>query len=245
MKVSIIGLGWFGQALAAELSSRYSILGTTRSTEKAAALQRLGYKVEVLESPQIPSMELLQSEVIVLNIPPKEDQLTWFKSWPWRGQRVIFISSTSVYGEVQGVVDESISPLPDTAGGKILAEQEQFFAGLPQTSIVRFGGLIGDGRHPGKFLSGRRNLEGGERPVNLIHQRDTVGFIKELIERPKLGVFNLVHSDHPKREEYYVDYCRRKGLPLPEFIPGSAPYKKVHGSRVEEFYSFQASLKDD
>jgi nucleoside-diphosphate-sugar epimerase len=244
MKISIIGLGHFGSALARELVG-HEISGTTRSESKAALLRQEGLRVEILDCPQLPSSELLDQDLVVINIPPRPEHLKWFQSWPWQKARVIFIGSTSVYGDAQGEVNEQTLPAPDTISGEILLKQELFFKSFPDSCIVRFGGLIGEGRHPGKFLSGRSNLEGGERVVNLIHHLDTICFIKDIIENPRFGVFNLVHPHHPTREDYYRSYCTRHDLALPEFILGSTPYKTVQSSLVPGFYTFRASLYDE
>jgi nucleoside-diphosphate-sugar epimerase len=246
MKVSIIGLGWFGEALGDALRAKYDILGTTRSETKASHLRGKGFDCFVLNYPQIPSPELLAVETIVLNIPPREEHLDWFKSWPWmEGTQLILISSTSVYGDQQGIVDENTVPDPDTESGKILVEQEKYFLGFKNSVIIRFGGLFGAGRHPGKFLSGRKNLEGANRPVNLIHQKDTVGFVKLIIENNFGGTFNLVHPDHPSRETYYQDYCHRHQLALPEFTPATSTFKVINSSKVPGLYQFQTTLSDD
>ena len=204
------------------------------------------FKTFILECPQLPSDELLTTDLIVLNIPPRAEHLAWYKSWAWKNEtRVIFISSTSVYGDHQRAVDESTPPEPDTESGKILIEQENYFRGFKNSVIVRFGGLFGGGRHPGKFLSGRKNLEGAHRPVNLVHQKDTVGFVKLVVEKKLTGTFNLVHPDHPTRETYYQDYCRRHQLELPEFTLSSSTFKVIDSSKVPGVYQFQTTLRDD
>jgi nucleoside-diphosphate-sugar epimerase len=246
MKISIIGLGWFGQALGHELRSHHEIWGTTRTQQKAQQLIDLGFHTLTMDHPQHPSEELLAADVIIVNIPPRAEHLEWFKSWKWNSKsHVIFISSTSVYGDHQGHVDEQTPPGPDTESGKILVEQEKFFSQFSHSTIIRFGGLIGGGRHPGKILSGRKNLEGAQRPVNLVHQKDTVGFVVLVIEKQLVGTFNLVNPDHPTRESYYQDYCLRHQLTLPEFTPGPSAFKVINSKRVSSFYQFRASLKDD
>jgi nucleoside-diphosphate-sugar epimerase len=246
MKISIIGLGWFGEALGHALKDQNEILGSTRSELKAQQLRQKGFKPLVLEYPQLPSDELLSCDLIILNIPPRADHIAWFKSWAWKSDtQIIFISPTSVYGDHQGSVNEETIPEPDTEGGKILIEQESYFRGFKNSAIIRFGGLFGAGRHPGKFLSGRKNLEGAQRPVNLVHQKDTVGFVKTVIEKNLTGTFNLVHPDHPNRELFYRSFCERKGLPLPEFTHQTGPSKVINSSSISSLYRFQAALEDD
>jgi NAD dependent epimerase/dehydratase family enzyme len=85
--------------------------------------------------------------------------------------------------------------------------------------VVRFGGLIGEDRHPVKFLSGRKNVEQPDSPVNLIHQNDCIGILLTLIEKEIYGeVFNAVAPSHPTRKTYYTKrhfplVCRYLNLP--------------------------------
>ena len=244
MKISIIGLGWFGKVLAKELSVTHEIRGTTRSQLKVLALADEHISAEALSPMDLPSQDLLNADVIVLNIPPFNEQLAWFQSWNWNKKtHVIFVSSTSIYGEVTGTVDENTVPKPDTPNSKILAQEEAWLRSFPLSTIIRFGGLIGKDRHPGKILSGRQNIGGANQPVNLIHLDDCVGFTKLVIEKKMINeTFNLVHPDHPKRQDYYQGYCLREKLPLPHFIEDNMEGKIVSSEKVKSLYTFKTSL---
>ena len=86
------------------------------------------------------------------------------------------------------------------------------------TTILRFGGLIGEGRHPIHFLAGRKDIENPEAPINLIHQADCIGIIEAIIKRDFFGeTFNAVAPFHPSRKEYYSQKAIEFHLPLPEF----------------------------
>lgn len=244
MKISIIGLGWFGKVLAKELSGTHEIKGSTRSQLKVSALADEQITAEALSPLDRPSQDLLNADVIVLNIPPFNEQLAWFQSWNWNKKtHVIFISSTSIYGEVSGEVDENTVPIPDTPNGKILAQEEAWVRSFPLWTIIRFGGLIGRDRHPGKILSGRQNLGGANQPVNLIHLDDCVGFTKLVIEKKITNeTFNLVNPDHPTRKDYYQGYCLREELSLPHFNLDNMEGKIVSSEKVNSLYSFKTSL---
>ena len=244
MKISIIGLGWFGEALAQELKNQHKIWGTTRSEEKVLLFNQQNITTERLTITDRPSEELLSADVIILNIPPFAGQLEWFKSWQWRKEtHLIFISSTSVYGKNTGTVDETISPLPETDNAKILIEEEAWIKTFPNYTIIRFGGLIGANRHPGKFLSGKLNLSGGDLPVNLIHLQDCISFTKLVIDKKLYGeTFNLVHPEHPSRRDYYQSYCLKHNLPLPEFIDSFEDGKIISSSKVMNHYLFSTSI---
>ncbi len=237
MKTSILGLGWFGAPLAEALVREgFSVSGTTRSEEKRIHLNNTGVNTEKLTYPELPSSSLLDQDIVVLNIPPFEDQLAWFKRWAWDLKAwVIFISSTSVY------------PTPDTRSGELLKAQEEWISGtFPDWTILRFGGLLGGNRHPGKHLAGRKNLPGRNWPVNLIHLEDTIGATLAVIKaRAKGRIFHVVSDEHPSRSDFYSDYCLRHGLPLPEFDPTDTTYGKlVSNTDLRSVYVPRRSLRD-
>ena len=68
--------------------------------------------------------------------------------------RILFTSSTSVYGETRGRIKESSPLQPVTTAGKTLAELELWLHKLPNTSvdILRLAGLVGAERHLGDSL---------------------------------------------------------------------------------------------
>ncbi|GFZ94715.1 NAD-dependent epimerase/dehydratase family protein [Dyella caseinilytica] len=63
-------------------------------------------------------------------------------------QRVLFVSSSAVYGEHDGAwVDEDTPPAPQGFNGNVLLEAEQWLSSQPVRSIVmRLAGLYGPGR---------------------------------------------------------------------------------------------------
>lgn len=241
--VSIIGLGWFGHPLALNLKSQMNILGTTRTQEKHKQFSEEGIQTEILTEDKIPSEKLLSSDVIVLNIPPFKDQLSWFKTWPWtKHAHVIFISSTSIYGELEGEVNESTVPSPQSHNAIELLRTEEFVQTFPHYTIIRFGGLIGPDRHPGRSLSGRKNISGGNQPVNLISLNDTINFTRVVIERKLTNdIFNLVHPDHPSRRDYYQNWCKNHQLPVPEFDDTPSPGKIISHAKVSRLYQFEST----
>ena len=242
--VSIIGLGWFGTPLAHALKEKFEIYGTTRSAEKVSDFLSRGIKAETLDESGVPSSELMNSDIIVLNIPPFRNQLKWFQSWNWKSSsKIYFISSTSVYGDQEGLLDETTPPVPNTEGGQILVDEEQWFKSFPNCTIIRFGGLFGEGRHPGKFLAGRKDLDKGNWPVNLVHLNDCVSFLEHLIKEEITGeTFNLVHPDHPSRESYYTTYCKDHQLAPPQFRPDHSIGKTISSSKVLQIHQFRAGL---
>ena len=120
-----------------------------------------------------------------------------------------------------------------------------------QTTILRFGGLIGEDRHPIKFLAGKTNVENPDAPINLIHQEDCIGIIVEMLNRVQhdreIGnvVFNAVTPQHPARKEYYTQKAIENNLSLPIFDDSKKSVGKLISSKkVEEVlaYKFTAEI---
>ncbi|MES2527116.1 MAG: hypothetical protein V4598_08505 [Bdellovibrionota bacterium] len=204
MKISICGLGYIGLPLSKLLTEAgHEVHGTTTTLEKLINIPRS----EMLRSPALPSENILHCDILILNIPPSEDQLEWFKKWNLTHiKKMIFVSSTSAL-HTKG------------RNSEILRSEEGWIksAGISWV-IVRPGGLIGNGRHPGKSLSGKTGIKGGKAPVNLIHAEDVNGFIKTVIDKNISNEsFELVSDEHHTKEEFYSEYCRRMNLPLPQF----------------------------
>ncbi len=226
MKVSICGLGYIGLPLAKSLATLgHEVHGTTRSKEK---LKNFPLS-EILLSPDSPSANITKCDVLVLNIPPFEHQLEWFKTWDLTHvEKIIFISSTSVLHS-------------NGRSGDVLKSEEDWVrsCGLPWV-VIRPGGLLGHGRHPGKYLAGKTGLKGGQSPVNLIHADDVVGFILTVIEKNLVSEdFDLVSDEHHTREEFYSDYCRRMDLPMPVFSPEEDTGFIVSNEKIKIHYQLK------
>lgn len=223
-RINITGLGWYGGPLAMHLLDKgFEISGTTRSVEKKSHFDALGVHTTLLSPPEKYSPD---GDIVILNIPPFDKELEWFQSWTWKTNPwIIFISSTS--------------------GSKLLLEQEEWIQGhFKEWTILRFGGLFGNGRHPGKHLSGKANLKGQHHPVNLIHLEDTIGATTAVIENAiKHQIIHVVSDEHPTRKEYYSSWCRNENLPVPQFDPlDTSSGKLVSNDDLKKFYTPVKSL---
>ena len=157
------------------------------------------------------------------------------------------MSSTSVYADTHSIdlITEETIPNPDTESGKQLLETEKLLQNNSNftTTIIRFGGLIGEDRHPIHFLAGRKNIENPDAPINLIHQMDCIGIVESIINKDCFGVtFNAVAPFHPSRKTYYSEKAMELNLPLPEFDESKPSVgKKISPEKVEHIlnYTFQ------
>ena len=236
-QISILGCGWLGLPLAKSLlQNGFSIKGSTTSLEKISLLESEGitpYLVR-LEEQQISASVadfLAHSQILIINIPPKlrggstenfVAKITTLLPFIENStvEKVLFVSSTSVYGEDNEFVSEVTVLNPDTEGGRQLAIVENVLQKNSrfQTTILRFGGLISDDRNPVRFLSGRVNIENPDTPINLIHQDDCIGIIEKIIALNSWDeTYNAVAPFHPTRQEYYTQKATELNLALPKF----------------------------
>lgn len=267
-KISILGCGWLGFPLAKTLIAKgNSINGSTTSEDKLSILKDAGINpflvnVESENISESISNFLAESEVLIIDIPPKlravdpnaekkvfvekiKNLIPFIEKSTVK--KVLFVSSTSVYGDDNNFINEETFPNPETESGKqlvlaekLLQENQNF-----ETTILRFAGLIGEDRHPVKFLAGKENLENPDAPINLIHRNDCIRIIEEIINQSKWNeVFNASAPFHPTREEYYTQKAKEQNLDLPRFSAEKSNIKKViSNEKIETILNYKFRLE--
>ena len=157
-------------------------------------------------------------------------------------KKVIFISSTSVYGESGGLARETDIVFPEKASGKALVDAENQFRLNRhfETTIIRFGGLIGADRNPARFLVRKKTAVDGNKPVNLIHQVDCIQIIMEIIRQNAWGeTFNACCPEHPTRKDFYQKASEVSGISAPEFVDGEERFKIVDSSKLMRYLDYE------
>lgn len=259
--ITIAGLGWLGLPLTQHLSFLgHTVKGSVTTPEKAGKLQQAGIDAYPFQAGEkglegATGALLKDVDVLVIMIPPglrrntgadyvlkMSHFLTAIQQY--QIPKVILVSSTSVYADDQGKVTEKDIPQPDTEAGKQLFQVEQLFQNATgiQTAVVRFGGLIGGGRQPVRYLAGRKELNGGLAPVNLIQRGDCIRILSEIIKQDAFGhVFNAVHPNHPIKKDYYHAKALELGLEPPQFSETTTDetFKEVHGVHIETILDYQ------
>ena len=264
-KISILGCGWLGFPLAkALLENGFSVKGSTTSTEKISMLKNAGISPFLIELVEVTvngnvSEFLEGSQVLIIDIPPKlrgtatEYFVAKIKNLiPFIEKsgikKVVFVSSTSVYSDENKLVTEETISNPDTESGKQLIACEQLLQNNSrfETTVLRFGGLIGEDRNPIRFLAGRTNIENPNAPINLIHQEDCIGIILKIIESNCWGeTFNAVAPFHPSREAYYTQKAKEYNLELPIFATSKPSIgKTILSDKLEKVLNYKF-IKDN
>ncbi|MBZ2189055.1 NAD-dependent epimerase/dehydratase family protein [Alcanivorax sp. JB21] len=155
---------------------------------------------------------------------------------------VIFVSSTAVYGDQEGWVDEDTPPTPSRFNGRIMlaAEEEISVRGL--STSVRFSGIYGPGR--ARLLRMVERIAEGEAPPapvygNRIHSADCIGLLHHLGQRwlandaPPAVV---IGTDQAPVVNYEVLNWlgEQMGQPLDLAVPENVPGKRLRSQYLAQ-----------
>ncbi|UKN00227.1 dTDP-glucose 4,6-dehydratase [Paracrocinitomix mangrovi] len=206
-KISILGCGWLGIPLGKKLAKNgFNVKGSTTSTSKIAVLEDAHISPFLIGSDLDKSVlrDFLKAEILIVSTPPMELSF-WHSMLPEIEKstvsKVIFFSSTSVYEKSASEITE----LSQTKDNKLSAAEE-YFINNPhfETTIIRFGGLIGPDRNPAFFFKNGKKIKNPKGPVNLIHQQDCIGIVLEIIKKESWGeIYNACSNSHPTKMEFY------------------------------------------
>lgn len=236
MRLFVFGIGYSSRAFIERVRDRFDwIGGTTRSAEKAAALQAEGIHPFVFDGTApgegIAEAVAAASHVLV-SIGPNEggdpvlnthadDIAAGCPSW------IGYLSTVGVYGNHDGAwVDEDTpcKPVSKRSVQRVAAENAWIaFANenaLP-VQIFRLSGIYGPGRNAFEnFRKGtaRRLIKPGQ-VFNRIHVADIAGVLEAAMARPSTRIFNVT-DDEPAPPQDVVAYAAELlGIDPPPEIP--------------------------
>lgn len=250
-RVAIIGLGWLGMPLAEHLAAKsWQVKGTKRQKIAHNTIEIVPFELAQTDDSALDAW--LDVDAVVLTVPPNRDSpdiyQTGYKRLVQRGilQKVkqwIFISSTGVFPQTEGVFDEQST----TEANNLIAQLEQWLLAQPiQVDILRLAGLIGKNRHPVRALAGKTALKNANQPVNLVHQTDCIRAITLLLEKPNgKRIFHLVAPNHPTRQDYYSAMATQFGLPDLPFLADNRPLVRlISGEKICQELGFAYQFPD-
>jgi len=219
--VSILGCGWLGKPLAISfLEDGFSVKGSTTSEDKIAILEALEIDTHLVNISEFEEYDLfLESDILIIAITSKdtdgfENLIAQIQESSI--QKVIFISSTSVYPRSNKVMTEDAEVINNHPLVEIenLFRENTFF----ETTIIRFAGLFGGERHPANWFKNGKPIPQPNGFVNMIHREDCINIIHEIINQNCWNeTFNACANHHPSRREFYINARESKGFELPIF----------------------------
>ncbi len=257
MEISILGVGWLGLPLAQRLSSAgHLVKGSTTTNTKLEVLQKVGiepYLIQLNGNDKLES-DFFQSDILIITVPPGRRNPDVFDLHTSRMRQVIaaldrvslkgviYTSSTSVYGDAEGEVTEADPVRPVTDSGKAVLATEKMLTEQPfSATMLRFGGLAGDDRPPGRFFAGRKGIPNGNAPVNFVRQEDCIGAIMKVLEKNiQEDIYNVVATEHPLKKDFYPAQALKLGLEPPQFTEEKTQaYKVVSNKKIREQLGYQ------
>lgn len=258
--ILIIGSGWLGLPLAMSLANKnYHVTATTTSEEKCQNANS-GLPIILLDANNFANtaaeIKSLTPDIMVITIAPSKNNSNYFNglcnlasSAKAAGvKRVMFISSSSIWGNTQGLVTEQTPVNPQTNSAiamnefELLLQQESSF----ETCALRLTGLFNEQRHPGRFLSGKVDVANPDAPVNMIHQHDCIGLIHAiLVQKSWQDVYIGCAPSHPTRREFYTHCATTLGVIAPQFVAkGGNEHKKISANSTAANVNYQYQHPD-
>lgn len=137
--------------------------------------------------------------------------------------RVVFASSTGVWGTEDGsVVDETTPAHPTREAGRVLLEAEDLLHARvgDRGTALRFAGLYGPDRLPrlDDLKAGRPIAADPDSWLNLVHVDDAARIVVAVAAAPHARRLYVVSDGHPvRRRDWYAHLAARTGSPPPTF----------------------------
>lgn len=243
-KISILGCGWLGKPLAISfLEDGFLVKGSTTSEEKIDDLQISGIETYLVNISEFEEFDaFLDTDILIIAITSKD--IDGFESLISQIQessiqKVIFISSTSVYPRINKVMTEEDRVVANHPLVEIenLFRENTFF----ETTIIRFAGLFGGERQPANWFKNGRKIPQPKGFVNMIHKEDCIEIIHEIINQNCWNqVFNACANHHPTRREFYTLAKVSKGFEVPEFEDNEVfEWKIISSKKVQEALDYE------
>jgi len=184
----------------------------------------------------------LQADTLIVNITSKDiggfERLVR-KIEASEVESVLFVSSTSVYPVSCKVVSEAAG---EESPDHPLVIIENLFRQSTQfrTTIVRFAGLIGGSRHPGRFFRGGKTVKNPDANVNLIHLDDCINIIDRIVANDVWGeIFNACADTHPSKREFYSHAAKMMNAPLSDFEESDqCPFKIIDNRKLKQMLGY-------
>jgi nucleoside-diphosphate-sugar epimerase len=152
--------------------------------------------------------------------------------------RVIFSSSTGVWGDERGgIVSEATPPDPSREAGRVLVAAEHLLATHPAGpgTALRFAGLYGPGRLPrlADLRAGRPIAADPDSWLNLVHIDDAATVVVAVADAPAPRPLYVVSDGSPvRRRDWYGQLAALTQAPAPAWDE-SAPRSRGGDKRID------------
>ena len=254
----LLGHGYLGKRVAEIWRAQGdTVTAVTRSGAKAEVLQAEGYRAIVADVTQpatlvdLPSCDTLLYAVgydrtgdASIHEVYAEGFANVLAALPAGVRRVIYISTTGVYGGANGKwVDEATPTDPQRPGGRAsLAAEEALRASrfASRGAALRLAGLYGPDRLPylAKLREGTPLEASPEGWLNLIHVDDAAAAVVAAADVAECvaelaPIISVCDGAPSRRGDYYAEAARLLGGPTPRFVEPAASSPRAARAAVD------------
>ena len=262
----IIGCGYLGTRVGQRLrEGGYEVHATTRHRERLDPLSRQGFHGILFDLQNATGHRVFQTryDAVVYAVAPGRDGdprlafvdglqacLQSFRALS--PTRLVFLSSTGVYGQDDGSwVDEESAVQPPAVRPRLLVDGEQLVLAAAREQavpgvVLRLGGLYGPDRSPVDWCRAtewRERLARGSAQafMNWVHADDAAQAVVLASEGGRAGEIYVVVDNEPiRREEFYGFACERSGAPpLELFSDPEQLGKRCSNKKAREQLGFE------
>lgn len=256
MKHLIIGQGSIGKDVAIGLSQQgQTVVGMARTPK--AYPEGVAVTFWQKDALALSTKDVADFEVIAIIITPNDDndrvkayedsylKVCQHVASLGFGGRVLFVSSTSVYGQNAGEwVDEYTTPVPSAPTAKVLLEAENalIHAYGERAIIVRPSGIYG--KSDRMITLAKSAHEAGvpsHHYTNRIHHDDLVSIIVRVMQEddPK-PVYLASDAEQATLAQVMAYICEGHGFQEPMILPSAPTGKRIRGNIDESWLKFKS-----
>jgi nucleoside-diphosphate-sugar epimerase len=255
MRVLIIGCGYVGLPLAAELVRQgHEVFGVRRSEASFAEMTEVGVTPIAADITQRENLQRIQGPFDwVVNttsssgggvedyhrvyLEGNRNLIEWLAANP--PKKFVYTSSTSVYGQDDGsVVKENSVADPASDTGKVLVQTEKLLLDAARDKkvpavVLRVAGIYGPdrGHFFQQYMRNEAKIPGkGDRVTNMIHQTDLIGAIIAALKNARAGeIYNVVDDEPVAHVHFFRWLSETLGKYMPPFAPEEEGVWKKRG----------------
>jgi len=234
----VVGCGYLGIRVARRwLAEGAEVYAVTRSAERAEALRHEGLRpivADVTRPETLAGLPPAETVLYSVSYDPQGAASRWdvyphglravLDALGQSTRRIVFTSSTGVYGQTDGTwVDEGSPCLPTREAGRAMLAAEEVLEGhrlAGRGIVLRLAGLYGPGRitRLRDLLAGRPIAAPPRAFLNLIHVDDAAGVVQAAETCRRVPRTYVVSDGSPvERDEFYRWLSDLLGCPPPQF----------------------------
>lgn len=252
-RLLLLGIGQVSRAIIAQARGTRAVHGTTRNPLRIFELVELGITPLIMP---LPSAQLVEHEAIaadvVVTFPPDGETDAILARGVQGARRVVYISSTSVYGQKEGIVDDTTPTDPACPRSAVRLHAEQIWRDRGAI-VLRAPGIYG--KEQGLHLAlrdGKYQMPGmGERVISRIHVDDLAGLVLAVLDSDLTSETFVVGDKNPCPQKEIVSWlCEKMQMPMPpcaalnEVNPTLRGNRRINAERILARLNYKLKYPD-